>query len=74
MGLGFNFENAEGAENRTKKLVKVALAVEALQTSDTALDLRLDALELKDNIDYSLTEQDTGTKDVDGKSIYRKTF
>lgn len=49
----FNFENAEGAETRTKKLNKM--------------------LE-RDAIDFSIAEQDTGTKWINGKKIYQKTL
>lgn len=81
MSLGFKFSNAEGAENRTRKLEKIAEAVEALQGEDattdsaiTLLDLRVDALEAVTNVDYEITEQSTGIQWVDGSIIYQKTI
>lgn len=56
----FKFENAEGAETRTNKL--------------NAIEEEIDELKLKDNLNYSTTEQDTGIKWIDGRSIYEKTI
>lgn len=56
----FNFENAEGAETRTRKL--------------NLLETEVDNLQLNDNINYSFTEQDTGIKSTSGASIFRKTI
>lgn len=56
----FNFENAEGAETRTKKL--------------NMLEEEVDNLQERDTVDFTTTEQDTGVKWIDGKMIYQKTL
>lgn len=56
----FNFENAEGAETRTKKL--------------NLLEEEIDSLLVRDALDFKITEQDTGTKWIDGRSIFQKTL
>jgi hypothetical protein len=56
----FNFENAEGAETRTRKL--------------NLLEEEVDVLQLRGSLDYETTEQDTGTKWIDGRPIYQKTL
>ena len=60
MSKEFNLENAEGAETRTKKLNMLEQEVAGLQARDT--------------VDFSTTEQDTGVKWINGKTIYQKTL
>lgn len=54
------FENAEGAETRTKKL--------------NALKKTVDTLDTRDTLDFKTTEQTTGVKWKDGRIIYQKTI
>lgn len=56
----FNFENAEGAETRTKKL--------------NMLENEIDSLQANTNVNYSFTEQNTGIKHTDGTYVFQKTI
>ena len=56
----FIFDNAEGAETRTRKL--------------NIIENEVDVLQARDALDYSVEEQATGVKWTDGKMIYQKTL